>query len=158
MTKTNTQKFTNARLNAVQALYASQFSDRPITDIIYQFLNGEIGKDVIEENEKGKESFIALPDMDKELFSKIVQEADARKDDLNKTIADAVAAGWENDRLEVLLHSILLAGLAEFFVNQNLDAPIIINEYTDITRSFYEGPEVALVNAVLNKFANAIRG
>ena len=77
---------------------------------------------------------------------------------MNKTIADAVAAGWENDRLEVLLHSILLAGLAEFFVNQNLDAPIIINEYTDITRSFYEGPEVALVNAVLNKFANAIRG
>ena len=68
MTKTNTQKFTNARLNAVQALYASQFSDRPITDIIYQFLNGEIGKDVIEENEKGKESFVALPDMDKELF------------------------------------------------------------------------------------------
>ena len=30
-----TQKFTNARLNAVQALYAAQLSDMPITKIIF---------------------------------------------------------------------------------------------------------------------------
>ncbi len=160
MTETisKTQKFTNARLNAVQALYAAQFSDLPIEKIIFQFINNEVGQTVIAENEKGKEEFIALPDMDHELFAKIVQEATNRKEDLDKTISNAVVAGWENDRVEALLQSILRAGLAEFFVNPNLDAPIIINEYTDIARSFYDGPEVALVNAVLNKFAKVIKG
>ena len=153
-----TQKFTNARLNAIQALYSADFSDKPITEIIFQFLNGEIGKKLIIENERGKEEFIPLPDMDHELFSKIVQEATSRKETLDKTISDAVIAGWENDRLELLLQSILRAGLAEFFVNSDLDAPIIINEYTDIARSFYDGAEVALVNAVLNNFAKIIKG
>ena len=152
-----TQKFTNARLNAIQALYAAEFSEKSITSIIFQFLNGEIGKSVIEENEKGKEEFIFLADMDHELFTQVVQEASNRKEDLDKIISTAVSEGWQNDRLEALLQAILRAGLAEFFVNPTLDTPIIINEYTDITRSFYDGPEVALVNAVLNKFANIIR-
>ena len=153
-----TQKFTNARLNAIQALYASEFSDKPIAKIIFQFLNGEMGKNLIYENEKGKEEFVPLTDMDNELFAQIVQEATTRKEDLDKIILDAVSIGWKNDRLELLLQSILRAGLAEFFVNTNLDAPIIINEYTDITRSFYEGAEINLVNAILNKFANIIKG
>lgn len=152
-----TQKFTNARLNAVQALYAAQLSGMPITKIIFQFLNGEIGKSVIDENEKGKEEFVVLPDMDHELFTQIVQQASDRNEDLDKIIETAIAEGWQNDRLEVLLVSVLKAGLAEFFVNTTLDAPIIINEYTDIARSFYDGPEVGLVNAVLNKFAKVIR-
>lgn len=152
-----TQKFTNARLNAVQALYAAQLSGMPITKIIFQFLNGEIGKSVIDENEKGKEEFIVLSDMDHELFTQIVQQASDRNEDLDKIIETAIAEGWQNDRLEVLLVSVLKAGLAEFFVNTTLDAPIIINEYTDIARSFYDGPEVGLVNAVLNKFAKVIR-
>lgn len=157
-TVSKTQKFTNARLNAVQALYASEFSDKPINQIIFQFLNGEIGKNVIDENDNGKEEFVVLPDMDHELFSQIVQQASDRKEDLDKIIETAIAEGWQNDRLEVLLISILKAGLAEFFVNTTLDAPIIINEYTDITRSFYDGAEVGLVNAILNKFAKVIRG
>ena len=157
-TVSKTQKFTNARLNAVQALYASEFSDKPINQIIFLFLNGEIGKNVIDENDNGKEEFVVLPDMDHELFSQIVQQASDRKEDLDKIIETAIAEGWQNDRLEVLLISILKAGLAEFFVNTTLDAPIIINEYTDITRSFYDGAEVGLVNAILNKFAKVIRG
>ena len=152
-----TQKFTNARLNAIQAVYASEFSDKSIAEIIFQFLNGEIGNDLISENERGKEEFIVIPEMDRELFSKIVQEADNRKEDLDKIISTALSEGWQNDRLEVLLQAILRTGLAEFFVNTSLDTPIIINEYTDIARSFYDGAEVGLVNAVLNKFAKVIR-
>ena len=55
-----TQKFTNARLNAIQALYAAEISDTPVNKIIFQFLNGEIGKNIIDENEKGKEEFVQI--------------------------------------------------------------------------------------------------
>jgi N utilization substance protein B len=32
----------------------------------------------------------------------------------------------------------------------------VISEYTDIARSFYEGPEVGLVNAVLDRLAKTL--
>lgn len=152
-----TQKFTNARLNAIQALYAAEMNDIPIEKIVFQFLNGEIGRKIIEENEKGSETFVPLTEMDAELFTKIVKEATNRKADIDTTIDGALSQGWDKDRTELLLTSILRAGIAEFFVNMDLDAPIIINEYTDITRSFYDGPEVRLVNAVLDKFSKVIR-
>jgi len=155
---TKTLKFTNARLNAIQALYALQVNKLPVEKVIFDFLNGLVGQSLVNENEDGKEEIIPLPEMDKELFSKIVQEAHSRQEELDNVIFAAVKEGWENDRLEVLLHSILLAGLAEFFVNPNLDAPIIINEYVDITKSFYDNAEPALVNAVLHKFSQLIKG
>ena len=133
---TKTLKFTNARLNWIQALYALEVNDLPMERVIFDFLNGFVGQTLVKENEDGKEEILPLPDMDKELFSKIVQEAYSRKDELDNVIFAALKEGWENDRIEVLLQSILRAGLAEFFVNPNLDAPIIINEYIDITKSF----------------------
>ncbi|MGN1090878.1 MAG: transcription antitermination factor NusB [Alphaproteobacteria bacterium] len=156
---TKTLKFTNARLNAIQALYALEVNDLPMERVIFDFLNGFVGQTLVKENEDGKEEILPLPDMDKELFSKIVQEAYSRKDELDNVIFAALKEGWENDRIEVLLQSILRAGLAEFFVNPNLDAPIIINEYVDITKSFYDNSaEPALVNAILHKFSQLIKG
>ncbi len=151
-------KFTNARLNAVQALYALEMNNEVLEKVIFDFLNGQVGQTLLTENEKGKEELVPLPHMDNELFAKIVQEAWTRKEDLDKTISQSVQEGWENNRIELLLQSILRAGLAEFFANPNLDAPIIINEYVDITKSFYDGAESALVNAVLHKFSKVIKG
>ena len=152
-----TQPFTNARLNAVQALYAAEMNDEPIQNIIFQFLNGQIGTKIIEENEKGQETFVPIDNMDTALFSKIVQEAAKRKQEIKDIIMQSFSEDWDKDRVELLLQCILMAGICEFFVNPELDAPIIINEYVDITRSFYDGPEVKLVNAVLDNFSKKIR-
>ena len=152
-----TQPFTNARLNAVQALYAAEMNGAPIQNIIFQFLNGQIGTKVIDEDEKGQENFVPIDNMDTALFSKIVQEASKRQSEIKDIILQSLSKDWDKDRIELLLQCILTAGLCEFFVNPELDAPIIINEYVDITRSFYDGPEVKLVNAVLDNFAKKIR-
>ena len=154
---TKTLKYTNARLNAIQALYALEVNKLPVEKVIFDFLNGFIGKTLVNEDDNGKEEVIPLPDMDKELFSKIVQEAHSRQKDLDEVIFVALKDGWENDRIELLLQSILRAGLAEFFVNPDLDTPIIINEYVDITKSFYDKAEPALVNAILHKFSQVVK-
>ena len=155
---TKTLKYTNARLNAVQALYALEVNKLPVEKVIFDFLNGFVGQTLVNEDENGKEEILPLPDMDKELFSKIVQEAHSRQKELDDVIFAALKEGWENDRIETLLQAILRAGLAEFFVNPDLDATIIINEYVDITKSFYDNAEPALVNAVLHKFSQVIKG
>ena len=79
MTENKTQKFTNARLNAVQALYASAFSDEPIEKTVYQFLNKEIGTRILEEDEDGDERFIPLADADSVLFTARVKEVGDKK-------------------------------------------------------------------------------
>ena len=38
-----------------------------------------------------------------------------------------------------------------------MSTPIIINEYVDLARSFYDGAEVKIANAVLDKIAKVIR-
>ena len=48
--------------------------------------------------------------------------------------------------------------LTDQFVNEKLDTPIIINEYTDMARAFYAGPQVKIVNAVLDKIGKVLRG
>ena len=152
-----TQSFTNARLNAVQALYAIEMNEEPVQNVIFQFLNGQIGTKIIDENEKGQETFIPLSDMDTALFSNLVQEASKRKQEIKDIIMQSLSKDWDKDRIELLLQCILTVGICEFFVNPTLDAPIIINEYVDIARSFYDGPEVKLVNAVLDNFSKKIR-
>ncbi len=152
-----TQKYTNARLNAIQALYASEFKDDPIEKTVYDFLNKEVGNKVLLENENGEESFIPITDADAELFTQLVKTVKDKKDQIDEIISNSFSKDWDKDRVELLLQNILRTGIAEFFIHPNLDAPIIINEYVDITRSFYDGPEIRLVNAVLDKFAKVIR-
>ena len=147
-----TQKFTNARLNAIQALYATEFKDEPIEKTVYDFLNKGVGHQVIIENEKGDERFVPIADADAQLFTNLVKTVKDKKEQIDEIILNSFSQDWDKDRTELLLQNILRTGIAEFFIQPDLDAPIIINEYVAITRSFYEGPEVRVVNAVLDKF------
>ncbi len=153
-----TQKFTNARLNAVQCLYMREFTNEPADTLIPTFLTQKIGGELLKEDESGRESFIPMTEKDDALFAKIVQTACEKKEDLDNAIKSSLSEEWNKDRLETLLQCILRAGMAEFYANPDLDAPVIINEYTDITRSFYDGAEVNMVNAVLDRFAKVLRG
>ncbi len=153
-----TQKFTNARLLAVQAVYAKQFSDESWDKITSRFLLGEAGGSVIVEGVAGRETVVELEPADAKLFSKLVAEVAEKSDDFDGVLRTALSDKIDYDRLEVLLKCILKVGMAEFYVNAALDTPIIINEYADMTKAFFDKSEVRIVNAVLDKYAKVIRG
>ncbi|MGN1063513.1 MAG: transcription antitermination factor NusB [Alphaproteobacteria bacterium] len=154
--KNTTLKYTNARLLAVQALYTHAVTNEAWDKIISRFLLGEIGGQLIEET-GGKETYVDLSAADAKLFTKIIDVVKERETDLENTLQAAMNETVQYERLELTLKCILMAGLAEFYANPDLDAPIIINEYTDITRSFYDGPEIKITNAFLDRFAKVIR-
>ena len=81
-----------------------------------------------------------------------------KKESIDETITASLIGEMTIERLEMILKCILRAGIAEFYANPKLDAPIIINEYTDIARSFFDGPEVKMVNAILDRFGKVIKG
>ena len=148
------QPFTNARLMAVQAYYAKALSGESWDQVISRFLMEEIGGSVL----KGeKEEVVALEPADKSLFAHLTQYVRENEADLEKMIESAFSDKIKKDKLELTFKGILLMGAAEFFVNPDLDTPIIISEYVDITRSFYDGAEVKIANAVLDKLAKVIR-
>lgn len=150
------QPLTNARLMAVQAFYSHAQSGESWDKIISQFLLGEVGGELIQE-EKGTEKYVSLPDADQSLFAHLTQYVRDNEAQLEKIIEDSFSEKIQRDKVDLTLRSILTVGAAEFFVNEKLDSPIIINEYTDITRAFYTGPQIKIVNAILDNLAKILR-
>lgn len=151
------QPLTNARLMAVQAVYAKAQSGESWDKVISRFLLGEVGGEVISE-EAESENYVTLPEADQSLFAHLIQYVRDNEKQLNEMVEGAFSEKIQRDKVDLTLRAILLVGAAEFFVNDKLDAPIIINEYTDITRSFYDGPQVKIVNAILDKMSKVLRG
>lgn len=152
-----TQKFTNARLMAVQAVYAHEFADESWDKITSRFLLGEIGGEVIEDGIAGREKYVSIESADAGLFTKLVKEYQEKEEIINEIVQKNLGEKIDYERLEILLKCILRVGIAEFYVNASLDAPIIINEYVDMTRSFFNEGEAKIVNALLDKFAKVMR-
>ena len=149
------QPFTNARLMAVQAYYAKALSAESWDQIISRFLMEEIGGTVLSGE---KEEVVELEAADKSLFAHLTQYVRDHQADLEKMIDSAFSEKIKKDKVEITFKGILVMGAAEFFVNPDLDTAIIINEYVDLARSFYDGAEVKIANAVLDKLAKVIRG
>ncbi len=156
MTNNSKQPFSNARLAAVQALYAKTCGTESWEKVMSQFLLQELGSETIQE-EAGHEKYVPLAPMDETLFTHLVQYVRENEKTLNQMVEDAFSDKIQRDKVDTTLRAILMTGIAEFFVSPALDTPIIINEYTDIARSFYEGPQIKIVNAILDKVGKTLR-
>lgn len=152
------QKFTNARLMAVQACYAKELNDENWDKITSKFLLGEIGGQVIEDGVAGREKYVSLQPADAALFTKLVKEYQDKEEMINEIIRTNLGDKLDFDRMEILLKCVLRIGLTEFYVNPSLPSAIIVNEYVDMTRAFFSGTEAKIVNAMLDKFAKVMQG
>ncbi len=152
----STLKYTNARLMAVQAVYAHAQSDEDWNKLISRFLLEEVGGSVIDGEGKNEEVVVLEP-ADKELFASLVQYVRDNENNLQETVQAALSDNLKGVISGSILSALLKVGVAEFYVNSDLDAPIIINEYVDLARSFYDGAEIKIANAVLDKVAKVLR-
>jgi transcription antitermination protein NusB len=142
-----------ARLAAVQALYQNAFEQQPLNQIIRDSLDQEFATlfDDVDVGEKGS----AIPD--KELFREIAEGAAAHKDELDAMIAGSLDKKLSAGRLDILLKAILTAGTFELYRHAKIPVGVIINDYVDVTRAFFNGKEPGLVNGVLDKLAAQLR-
>lgn len=145
-------KKTAARMLAVQALYQQLHNPQPAALLVNEYLSA---RTAMPAGEEGQE-VMALPDGVH--FKKVVTGADKAQDDLSAVIAAQMKKdGQDVKEPELLLKAILLCGAYELVYLQDIDSPIIINDYVDVAHGFYEGGEAKLVNAVLDKIAKTVR-
>lgn len=144
-----TAKALSARLYAVQAVYQIMQNATPVKDVLQQYLDK--AEDMEIDGEK-----IVTPNG--ALLKKILLGVDARAKDLEGILEANYQQNKETKpKLEPLLQSIALCGAYELLDNQDIDSPIIINDYLNVTHGFYEKGEVSLINGVLDAVSKAVR-
>ncbi len=139
-----------SRLLAVQALYELEVSEAPLDDILLEFLQKRWETQAGESNDP-----IAPPD--KELFLKIVRGVAEKRSSLTEMVDGALTDGWVSGRLELVLKNILFAGAYELLDMQDIPPKVVISEYMDVAKAFFDGNEPKKVNGVLDKLAHVLR-
>ena len=137
---------TAARLAAVQALYQQTLSGVDLVQVKSDFLEHYAGADL------DGDQFVAP---EESLWLSILDGIDQYSWQIDEAIAAAVHAaqpGRKVENTELLLKTILRCGVFEL-LHTATEKPIIINEYVDVAKAFYEGKEPGFVNAVLEQVA-----
>ncbi len=142
--KMNNNKELAARLMAVQAYYQNLQNKKPVSALIQEYLD---------------RGMVEFQDSDEPvkphgvLFKKILLNLDKRLIEINEILN--VHLGKKE--IEPLLKSILLCAVGELLTHQDIDAPLIIDDYLNVTHAFYEKQQVSLVNGVLDKIVSLLR-
>jgi transcription antitermination protein NusB len=137
-----------ARLAAVQALYQME-------------LGGASAERVSQDVQDGRlpafEHGAHESEVDRELFNQIVEAAVERQSDLDTTLARRLAKGWRLERIDSVARAILRAGLVELWRRRDVPTAVVIDEYVEIAKAFFDGPEPSFINATLDACARDVR-
>ncbi|GAB4512122.1 MAG: transcription antitermination factor NusB [Roseibium sp.] len=138
-----------ARLAAVQALYQMDVGEASLTSVISEFTAFRLGKEI-----DGAQYL----DADEQWFKQIVAGVVEDQKFLDPFIHTALAEGWPLKRIDSLLRAILRCGSFELLRRKDVPARVIISEYIDVAKAFFEDDEPGLVNGVLDRLAHELRG
>ena len=137
-----------ARVAAIQALYQTSQSGDPPQKVTEEFKAHRF---------QTPSDDIMYNRTDISLFDKIVLESCAHYDQIDDHIQSVLSEEWKWDRLGLILLSILRSATFELMENSTVPVPVLINEYTEITKLFFQEREPAFINAVLDRLARKIR-
>lgn len=139
-----------ARLAAVQALYQIKTNAEPVALVIEEYRQHRLGK-VLDDVE-------TVPP-DSLLFERILKGVVQHSDTIHEMLTAALNKDGQQKAVPVepLLNSILSCGAYELMSHQDIDAPILIDDYLNITHAFYDQGEHKLVNAVLDRVKGMTR-
>lgn len=138
-----------ARLAAVQALYQMDVAGSGVLEITAEYEQFRLGKEV--DGAQYREA-------DPQWFCAILSGVVENQKIVDPVIRQALTDDWPLSRLDSTLRAILRAGVYELMKREDVPVPVVVSEYVDIAKAFYEEEEPKLVNAVLDRVARRLRG
>ncbi|MFD1252349.1 MULTISPECIES: transcription antitermination factor NusB [Devosia] len=133
-----------ARLAAVQALYQMDVGRATLEDTLAQFGAFHLGREI-----EGEQYLPA----DADFFRQIVSGVAKHQLQIDPAVDEALAEGWPMERVDATLRAILRAAAFELLRRKDIPAKVVITEYVDVARAFYEDDASGLVNAALDSIA-----
>ena len=137
-----------ARLAAVQALYQLDVGGAGVTEIVAEYENFRLGKEV------DGETYLAA---DPGWFRSIVGGVHKHQKTIDPFIHSALTDDWPLSRIDATLRAVLRAGVFELENRSDVDARVVISEYVEVAKAFFEADEPKMVNGVLDRIARRIR-
>ncbi len=137
-----------ARLAAVQALYQMDVGGTGVLEIAAEYETHRLGKEI-----DGSQ----YRDADAQWFRSILSGVVENQKRIDPVVKQSLVEGWPLSRLDSTLRAILRSGTYELMQRADVPVAVIVNEYVDIARAFYEDEEPKLVNAVLDRVAKRVR-
>ena len=150
MTSAPKQARSVARLAAVQALYQMEVSSVGAEAVIREFSDHRFDRDA----EGGD---LPLATADEGFFADLVRGVVEHQKAVDQIIARKLASGWRLDRLDATARAILRAGAFELIHRPDVPTEVAIDEYVELAKSFFEGPEPGFVNGALDAVAQDVR-
>jgi N utilization substance protein B len=140
---------TAARLAAVQALYQMEVSGATTEDVLSEFRAGRLPRET--------EAALSDSEPDPDLFSTLIHAAVDRQTTLDRAIARQLSERWRLERLDAVARAILRAGAAELEQRPDVPVAVVIDEYVEIAKAFFDDPEPGFINAALDSCAAELR-
>jgi len=138
-----------ARLAAVQALYQMEVSSAGAEAVIREFVEHRFDRAV--PGDAGEE--VTLAQADEAFFAELVRGVVEHQKAVDGAIARRLASGWRLERLDATARAILRAGAYELSYRRDVPTEVVIDEYVELAKSFFEGPEPGFVNGALDAVA-----
>lgn len=115
-----------------------------LEDTLAQFSAHHLGREI-----EGEQYLPA----DADFFRQIVSGVIRSQLDIDPTVDNALQKGWPVARIDATLRAILRAATFELLRRRDIPSGVIITEYVDIAKAFYEDDASGLVNGVLDAIA-----
>ncbi len=141
------QSRTVARLAAVQALYQMEVSGVGVEAVVREFADHRFGRDL-----EGEQ----LADADEALFGDIVRGVVAEQARIDQAVVKRLAENWKLDRLDATVRAMLRAGSFEL-IYRDTPVEVVINEYVELAKAFFDAKEWAFINGALDAVAQDVR-
>jgi N utilization substance protein B len=136
-----------SRLAALQALYQLEITGNAPDDVIEEFIEHRFSRIPEAGSTKHDEAF----------FSDLVHGVLKHQIEIDLSIAKSLAQGWTLARIDSILRALLRAASYELVARRDVPAKVVIDEYVELARDFFDGDEPGFVNAVLDRLARRKR-
>ncbi len=136
-----------ARLAAVQALYQMDVGRQSLEETLAQFNTYRLGREI-----EGEQYLPA----DADFFSQIVKGVIKAQLEIDPLVDATLAEGWPMARIDATLRAILRSATFELLRRPDIPHGVVITEYVDVAKAFFEAEVPALVNGVLDGIARRL--
>lgn len=137
-----------ARLSAVQALYQMDIGGTGLTETMAEYENFRLGREI------DGETYL---DADAAWFRGIVAGVAKEQKQIDPVIHKALTNDWPLSRIDSTLRAVLRAAVFELKNRKNVAARVVVSEYVEIAKAFFEGDEPKMVNGVLDRISRELR-
>ena len=137
-----------ARLNGVQALYQMEMTGADWREVALEFQSHRAAQEIDDEE---------IAKADRRHFRKLLEGAVSEQTRIDRAVDAVMKTGWPLKRIDPTLRALFRAAGSEFATMPKAPPKVVINEYVEVAKAFFEGEEVRFANAVLDGLARDLR-